>query len=637
MVKSVRLSVPLESILQRLEVDVDGSVTVCDPAIFPGVSAGMVVTSVNESVVGNRTDLKEELSGLARDPAKSRALVEIVFIQPGEADDGHAIKRAKKSDELDFDSDGEDDGAAAPPPSDAKPYSITDDTGFSVESGIQVIVKAAQKTAPGCCILLLCEGYNPAYQIEGAAAALKVSVMHIDAVTRVKSRLPMEEFGGTLRKSLERGVWIYIENASKSITLLQKLAESIYEVRENKTMHKDSRVLLLCEPHPHFPQDLLDGCVTLRMRMSAGESLLEETIKDPRSNLQLLKGTAPPVSGPPKTTTGKRSVKIAAEVEVVPLETSMFLEMSASALPAGGGADGHPREGLQRVAKYRFGPNEKLISLCAVGDDRFAVGTSSGYVVALDRNGLPLIQYRPHKACIWDVAFSSNYDFSTASEDGTSSIFAYHLSQQTLEATSVASFQSDVFALAYTRPNDPNSAVLSGGLSATICVLHSDRKSSSFIPASTSIQAMRAITTRDFVLFGGGNGSCSLIDPNTCTTVETATKHSRKVPAVAAYGNMALSGSFDKTLRVWDVRAGMHCSHNLVMSDVLTATAISENYAAACSGSSLYLWDLRNFHQILAVKNKAWSGLTRGLVMDHKTKMLVTASVDGIARFWTFE
>ena len=633
MARPVKFSLPIDAIRQFLEVDVDGSVLECNPSVFPGVTAGMVVTQINDCLIGNRADLKEELSNISNDPAKSQTLLEIQFVQPGAADDsGGLMKKQKKNDELDFDSDGEDDPTAGEEPTSHMPG----DGDFSVESGIQVIVKAAQKCVPGSCILLLCERYNPAYQIEGAAAKLGVSVMHIDAVARVKSRLPMEEFGGTLRKSLERGVWIYIENASKSITLLQKLAESIYEVRENKTMHVDSRVLLLCEPHPHFPQDLLDGCVTLRMRMSAGESLLEETIKDPRSNLQLLKGTSPSTE-PPRASTKKRSVKIASEVEVVPLETSMFLEMSASALPAGNGADGQPREGLQRVAKYRFGPNEKLISLCAVGDDRFAVGTSSGYVVALDRNGLPLIQYRPHKACIWDVAFSSNYDFSTASEDGTSSIFAYHLNQQTLEATSVASFQSDVFALAYTRPNDPNSAVLSGGLSATICVLHSDRKSSSFIPASTSIQAMRAITTRDFVLFGGGNGSCSLVDPNTCTTVETATKHSRKVPAVAAYGNMALSGSFDKTLRVWDVRAGMHCSHNLVMSDVLTATAISDNYAAACSGSSLYLWDLRNFHQILAVKNKAWSGLTRGLVMDHATKMLVTASVDGIARFWTFE
>eukprot|EP00658_Telonema_sp_P-2_P076481 TRINITY_DN6700_c0_g1_i2.p1 TRINITY_DN6700_c0_g1~~TRINITY_DN6700_c0_g1_i2.p1 ORF type:complete len:408 (-),score=88.57 TRINITY_DN6700_c0_g1_i2:116-1339(-) len=392
---------------------------------------------------------------------------------------------------------------------------------------------------------------------------------------------------------------------------------------------------LLCEPHPHFPQDLLEGAVTLRMRMCNEQPLLEETIKDPRTKLQFMKG-AKSEHDQPKASTKKRTVRIANEVEVVPLETSTFLEMSASAAPPSQG-DNQSKEGLNRIAKYRFGPNEKLISLCSVGEDRFAVGTSSGYVVVLDRNGLPLIQYRPHKACIWDVAFSSTYDFSTASEDGTSSIFAYHLNQQTLEATSVASFQSDVFALAYTNPTDPSSAVLSGGLSATICVLHSDRKSSSFIPASTSIQAMRPITTRNLVLFGGGSGSCALVDPNTCTTVETITKHTRKVPAVSSYGNMALSGSFDKTLRVWDVRAGMHCSHNLVMSDVLTATAISDNYAAACSGSSLYLWDLRNFHQILAVKNKAWSGLTRGLVMDHTKKLLVTASVDGIARFWSFE
>lgn len=76
----------------------------------------------------------------------------------------------------------------------------------------------------------------------------------------------------------------------------------------------------------------------------------------------------------------------------------------------------------------------------------------------------------------------------------------------------MASFQSDVFAVTYADDHDINSAVLSGGLSATICVLHSDRQNSSFIASGTSIQAMNATHQRK-VIVGGGNGTCSLIDP----------------------------------------------------------------------------------------------------------------------------
>ncbi len=124
----------------------------------------------------------------------------------------------------------------------------------------------------------------------------------------------------------------------------------------------------------------------------------------------------------------------------------------------------------------------------------------------------------------------------------------------------------------------------------------------------------------------------TVVDPESCRTVESSNKHVRKVPAVSAFGSTLLTGSFDKTLRVWDYRQQMHCSHNLVMTDVLTACAVSEQHVAACSGSSLYLWDLRMLHQVLAVKNRAWNGLTRGLVLADKT--LVTASVDGATRFW---
>lgn len=127
----------------------------------------------------------------------------------------------------------------------------------------------------------------------------------------------------------------------------------------------------------------------------------------------------------------KKKVKISSEVNIVHLEKSAFLELSASAqLPLDRETSGGNGDGLTRVAKYSFGSNEKFISLCKVRDRRFAVGTNSGYVVLLDGDGLPLIQFRPHKACVWDVSFASQFDFATACEDGTSTIFNYSLVAQ---------------------------------------------------------------------------------------------------------------------------------------------------------------------------------------------------------------
>lgn len=613
----------------KLEVSIDNTVIVADNILFPGVK-GKTVVAVNGSVVSNRSDLRDELQGILRH--SPNATVTLSFA----ASQGAVCSPASKRDEFDMDSDEEE--SALKIRTQLQKDTATQERGAAED----VIAGAVKRIAPGRCILLLCDGFNPSVQVEGAAHRSSANVMHIDPVARIKTRQRLEEFALTLRKSLEKGVWIFIESATKSISLLEHLVECLAAVRAAGSLHANTRILLMCEPHPHFPVPLLEGCIAMRLKPAQNQdNVSAEDLSESRTRMTLLKchadnlGVTQAVA---TTTNKKRRVKMNNEVDVVRIETSTFLEMSASAIPPAndreGDNTGEGTTGIERVARYRFGASEKMISLCTVGSERFAVGTSSGYVVVLDTNGLPLIQYRPHKACIWDVAFASAFDFATASEDGTSSVFRYDLAEQELEAASVASFQSDVFAVCYARENDASSAVLSGGLSATVCVLHSDRKSSSFVPATTSIQALCTIPSRGHALVGGGNGVITCIDPESSTVVETSNKHVRKVPAVSACGSSLLTGSFDKTLRVWDYRTNLHCSHNLVMADVLTATALTDTHAAACSGSSLFLWDLRNLNQVLAVKNKAWNGLTRGLVMQGNT--LVTASVDGSARFWKF-
>lgn len=497
------------------------------------------------------------------------------------------------------------------------------------DSSAAVVLDAAKRCAPGKCVIIMSEGSNPALPIAQAAEKERAKVMYIDTVARMKTRQKIDDAGDVFKKSLEKGLWIYLERATKSITLLQKLAEAIDEVEKQGRMHKQARVFLMCEPHPHFPAELIKDSVTLRSRLSGTKVEVNQTedLLESKRRMNAIHGTE--ADKKPEISTQRKRVKISGEVDIVHLEKNTFMELSASAQPPVESAAG---EGLTRVAKYTFGSNEKFISLCKVQDGRFAVGTNSGYVVLLDSDGLPLIQFRPHKACVWDVAFSTPYDFSTACEDGTSTIFSYSLAGREVTATSVASFQSDVFAVTYSDPTDPCSPVLSGGLSATICVLHSDRQNSTFISSGTSIQAM-CNTRNHRVVVGGGNGTCSLIDPSRCVVLASTNKHSRKVPAVASHGDVTVTGGFDKMVRVWDVHGGsFQFMFEQQINEVVTAVATNGKYVSVCSGSDLIVWDLRKMNVPLATKSNAWRDLTRGLAIDGNT--IVTASVDGVARFW---
>ncbi|KAG5498844.1 hypothetical protein JKF63_03133 [Porcisia hertigi] len=539
----------------------------------------------------------------------------------------------QQKDEFDLSSDDE---AAADfkPPSTLPPLPPEFNNSVAHNSS-GVVYDAAVRCGAGGCIIIMCEGANPALAITMAALKANVEVMYIETVARMKTRQTINAAGEVLKKSLEKGLWIYVEQATKSITLLRQISDCIMEVRAAGNMHPQSRVLLMCEPHPHFPEALMRGSVTLRSRLQNNNmtevDICEELAESANRKLAIYGDEVPPgeTMAKPEVTATRKKVRISNQVNIVHLEKSTFLEMSASARMRA--ESGPSSDGISRVAKYSFGSNEKFISLSYVRDHRFAVGTNSGYVVLIDRDGLPLIQFRPHKACIWDVSFSSQFDFATACEDGRSVIYNYSLTNQELTTASVASFQNDVFAVTYAKPDDVNSAVLSGGLSATVCVLHSDRQNSSFIACRTSIQAM-CTTHLNQTIVGGGTGTCTLIDNYYCVITDFTNAHNKKVPAVGAHGNIAVTGGFDCTLRLWDVRNGFHQTAQQHLSEVITAVAMNDRYISACSGPNLHVWDPRNMNRPLALKTNAWKDLTRGLVLDGNT--IVTASVDGVARIW---
>ncbi|EPY19366.1 hypothetical protein STCU_09495 [Strigomonas culicis] len=334
-----------------------------------------------------------------------------------------AVFTAVTKDEFDLSSE-EDADNAFNPASALAPMAAEYKSSVARGSAL-VIGNVAAKVTANKCIVIMIEGANPALPIALAAERAGVDVMYIDTIGRMKTRQSIEEAGDVFRRSLEKGLWIYVEQATKSITLLQKLAETMAEADARKALNVRSRVFLMCEPHPHFPEYPMKNCVTLRCRLlgdSAAAVDVKEDLLESKRRRNLLSGSDDvATSAKPEVAKAKKKVRISNEVNVVQLEKNAFMEMSASAhLPA---KDNPSGDGLTRKAKYTFGSNEKFISLCKVRDNRFAVGTNSGYVVLLDSDALPLIQFRPHKACVWDVSFASQFDFATACEDGTSTYF----------------------------------------------------------------------------------------------------------------------------------------------------------------------------------------------------------------------
>ncbi|RNF14519.1 uncharacterized protein Tco025E_05789 [Trypanosoma conorhini] len=580
-----------------------------------GVMKGMVLSSINGAPVGRADDEQKKRRNMGGEL--------LLLFLPGNTEGG---------DEFDLDS-GEDEDSNFGQRKLA--FGINNHDGASnLPKSTDVLLDAAEKAGPGRCIIIMSEGVNPGYVIGVSAERASCTVMYINAVARLKTRQSLSQTAEIFSKSLQKGLWIYIEQATKSISLLRKLAECITEAQAEGAIHPKARVFLMCEPHPHFPEALLKGSVTLRGKLhhDDGEVQLDNNLLESRIGHSVVRDAASfPVDALPEVTGGRRRVKISHEVSIVPLEKNTFMELSQGANPAME-RETAIGEGVTRFAKYMFGANEKFISLCKVKDGRYAVGTTGGYVLILDADGLPLIQFRPHRACVWDVAFASPYDFATACEDWTSSIFNYSLACQELAATSVLSLHGDVFAVTYANPEDPQSAVLSGGLPSSVYVLHSDRRTSSLIPVGVSTQAMRS-TQRGYALVGGGNGACCLIDPVSCTVLETTTRHQRKVPAVACCGPIAVTGGFDKMIRVWDVRSSLRMVNERALMEVITAVSVSDKHVAACSGSDLIVWDLRRIGTPLATKQRAWNTLTRGLIIDGE--VIITASADGVARFWS--
>ena len=155
---------------------------------------------------------------------------------------------------------------------------------------------------------------------------------------------------------------------------------------------------------------------------------------------------------------------------------------------------------------------------------------------------------------------------------------------------------------------------------------------------STSLQSMAPIMDKN-IAAGGGDGSVFVVDTERGAVVSQWKQHRKKAPAISVVGNTIVSGSFDCSVCMTDARASnaAPAMHTMKFQQYVTGLSVDGNHLTACVGDNLYLWDLRNLGTVLGGFPQAWPGLSRAVKIVSETETIVTASPDGVARFWSFD
>ncbi|OBA19746.1 WD40 repeat-like protein [Metschnikowia bicuspidata var. bicuspidata NRRL YB-4993] len=123
-------------------------------------------------------------------------------------------------------------------------------------------------------------------------------------------------------------------------------------------------------------------------------------------------------------------------------------------------------------------------------------------------------------------------------------------------------------------------------------------------------------------------------DPNNPYLVSILSGHTQSVRSVTGYGNIVISGSYDTTVRVWDLRQGGRCKHVLEgHTDKIYSTALNFKTKRCFSGSmdlSINVWDFEKGKLLYSLEGH---NLLVGL-LELSEKYLVSAAADSTLRVW---
>ncbi len=289
-----------------------------------------------------------------------------------------------------------------------------------------------------------------------------------------------------------------------------------------------------------------------------------------------------------------------------------------------------------------------IAATAVVSDIGFIGTTSRGKIAFFEVDASMKHQYHAHSAPIWDVSVGHCHDgvcdFVTGEQNGHGVWWSRDpAAPDTLLCRDVVRLPNDVYAVRHTSSGR---AVGFGGYLPHVLIRGAPAEGpggeaprSAEVLMSTAVQALAAVAESDLLRCGGSDGSVTAIDAVAESIVWSVPRHGKKCPCVATNGaHTVASGSYEGTVKVWDVRAAADSKCEVIkFREAVTGLAADGSYMAACVGEGLHVWDLRNLSVTLGSAPKAWKGPSRGIVVDSSHNSIVTASSDGMARFWSYE
>lgn len=145
-----------------------------------------------------------------------------------------------------------------------------------------------------------------------------------------------------------------------------------------------------------------------------------------------------------------------------------------------------------------------------------------------------------------------------------------------------------------------------------------------------------AMVNPETVIACPGDSTPVLLEVETGKVIRRLKGHQSNVPSVSVSkdGGRCLTGSFDRTLRLWDLKTGEELIA-IRQQQVITAVALSPNgLYAACAGNDfgINVWDL-NEKRVVARLSGHRADIGR-MIYSADGRLLMSASRDGTTRLW---